>query len=521
MPSHTEEERKKNKKKREEEGKRIREGIARGEVTTSGGGRGPVAPVAPVTEEERKAEVERREEFRETAPPVLQRARQARVPVEAFVGKRGARDIARGEGLRQQVVDRQLKEAGEIDQNLLLAEIAKEEELLEPSTIQKEIEKRGGLGEIETRGERIIDQVAEAGLAIPESIANDLADRIEDISGHRPNILTTQQLLDTKFGKALGITTAAALATMLIASVGPVLVSTGGAITAKLAVSLGVSKGAILTGATLGFATFTGLNQDVIIDKLLDRQEAQELQGAITTIGQMQTDVVGLVKAGGISPARGIAEINRLENDLNMLSHQIQQAVNLDPRVSQSGQVIDIVADIADSRTQLRSARAEILATNQEFDGATITMILADLQSIQKELQGQSATTATTATTQETQTIQTIPAQQLETIPKQSLTLKEAFLTGPLDEQGEPLLIQGAFDLGGRGAIAKGLQVSPGVIAKFGDVLNVPAIFERVAKFPTITKQLLAKGNTKLYDKIGRFTDKGLKALEEFLKRGS
>jgi len=66
--------------------------------------------------------------------------------------------------------------------------------------------------------------------------------------------------------------------------------------------------------------------------------------------------------------------------------------------------------------------------------------------------------------------------------------------------------------------IGSAKKLAPAVISKFKGIENVPAIFEKVSKFPTITKQLLRKGNSKAYDEVGRFTDKGLKALESFLK---
>ena len=249
-----------------------------------------------------------------------------------------------------------------------------EPQKIEPSLIQKQFEAEGGFQELEGRGERVAERVAGVGL-IPAKVAGDIiTSGLEKLTGKKYGRKTTAELADTDFGKLLGVTTAGvATAALGFAAVGASAAAVS-SITAKLAISLGVSKGAIVGVGLLGVGTLTGLSTDTIIDKILDRKETNEIISAITTIGATSGAIEGTYMAGGYgkNPGKAIAELQQLNDNLLIAEHQIQQAVILDERVKQSGELINIMADLHEQRLDIVERTTLILQSIPEYNPVQI-----------------------------------------------------------------------------------------------------------------------------------------------------
>ncbi len=69
---------------------------------------------------------------------------------------------------------------------------------------------------------------------------------------------------------------------------------------------------------------------------------------------------------------------------MNIAHSKLQQAVILDQRVRQSGQYLDIIADIQDQRDVITERRAIILSTIPGFDAARIAEEMAKMKAIEE-----------------------------------------------------------------------------------------------------------------------------------------
>jgi hypothetical protein len=239
----------------------------------------------------------------------------------------------------------------------------------EESLLQKQFASEGGFQELEGRTERVEEKIAEAGLAVPVKIADVITEGISLITGEEYQPGTAADLAETEFGKSLGFGIATLSGVALVAGMSGLVASTISTVTTSLASGLGVSKGALLGGGLVGGGILTGLNTNLVVDKILGREEASELQSSINTIGEMSTTIVGTYNAGGYgsSPARALSELNSLDEDLRIVEYKLQQAALLDPRVRQSGQYIDILADVQDQRRVIQEGRADILSRTPGF----------------------------------------------------------------------------------------------------------------------------------------------------------
>jgi hypothetical protein len=310
------------------------------------------------------------------------RANQQGAPGVAPIGfnKRTGQLIQSPETIASQQQFEQTRQLETLPQDILQAE-----EELEPSILQKQFESEGGFEELEGRGERAAEAGATIGLAPAAGIANLITSGIEKITGNKYGRITAAEMAETTFGKALGLTTAAVGAALLITSVGPAVSSWVGIGAAKIGASLGISKGAVIGAGILGAGAVSGFKTSDIVDKVLNRKEASEIQSSVNTIGQRAPTIVGTVRAGGLTQTQGLAEINRIEEDFNIVEHELQQAAILDPRVKQSGQYIDILQDINDQREVLRESRADILESIPQIDPAQISILLEQIQKQNKE----------------------------------------------------------------------------------------------------------------------------------------
>lgn len=275
-----------------------------------------------------------------------------------------------------------------IEEPDLLNLVQQEEQGLQPSLIEQQFEAEGGFQQLEGRGERAAEGIASVGLIPSTAAFNLISDDLNQLTGGRLDIgrLKASEFAETTAGKALGITTAGvAAAGLSVAAVGMI----GGAVasvTASLATSLGVSKGAIAAGGAIGAAALTGLNADIVIDKVLNRQNAQDIQSSVNTIGEMSSTITGTYQNGGYgnNPAEPLARLNQLESDLRIVEYKLQQAAVLDPRVRQSGEYIDILADIQDQRAVIQEGRATILTTTPGFNPTEIANIVGELEAIER-----------------------------------------------------------------------------------------------------------------------------------------
>jgi len=271
-----------------------------------------------------------------------------------------------GQGLTPQEQEANIRlGAGEVSEGFL-GRVAEAEANLPPSQLALKTLIEGRLPVQEGRLEAGSESLAEIGLFFPEVVANFLS----DLTGIETKF-TREELAETGFGKVVGLSSLA-----VTLGAGGILI--GGAVSGVLG---GITKVIGGTGAgVVGGIALTEVDMENVIDTILNRQKAEELQSAVTTVGQMQTDIVGVVREGGITKAQGIAEINRLERDLNILEGLIQQAIISDPRITTSGKIHDLMFDISDSQNQLRSGKAEILATVQGFDSVQVMITLGKLE---------------------------------------------------------------------------------------------------------------------------------------------
>lgn len=244
---------------------------------------------------------------------------------------------------------------------------------IDQSQIEQQFEAEGGFQELEGRGERIIERAAEVGLKPAEMIVKG----IEKATGLKPKF-TTEELVETNLGKALGVATIAAAAPVIYGSAAATAI--GGFVTsagAGIASSLGVSQGAILAGGAL----LAGINKDSIVNSILGRANAEKLQTAIGRQGTVASAVVGNFKANPqLGAPKAIAELNRLEDNLNILESEIQQAAMLDRRVVTSGKYFDILAEIDDQRTTIVEGKREVLSASQQFNPLEIERVMSDLE---------------------------------------------------------------------------------------------------------------------------------------------
>jgi len=305
----------------------------------------------------------------------------------AFIARTGQRNIAGGQitPAVQRALDKTFP--SESRSNELLEQIPLEQEQL-PITEQEKQVDIASLTDPETRAEAATDFAANIGLVPIAKIAGAITEGLDALGivdlpdDFEP--LTAAELADKPFGKAIGITTAAAGTTALIAGASVVLGGYVATATAGLASALGVSKGAILAAGGIGASVLTGFNQDLIVDKILDREEAQEIQGAINTMGQRAPTIAGLVEAG-FPAAEGLARLNLIERDLNILAARAKQATIKDERILQSGQYADIMGDVIDQREIIEENRLKILNTIPELNPTALVTLIKKMQLEQDE----------------------------------------------------------------------------------------------------------------------------------------
>lgn len=313
---------------------------------------------------------------------------------QAFVGRR---EKLKGRGLSQEEATAQTEQEqsgqsfvqrtkADLETPQSIAQdVLTEEAGLEPSALQKQFESEGGFQVQEGRTERGLEAGAKVGLAPAVFLGNKLGNLVSKITGKKFTPSTTSELADTTAGKALGIGTLAAGAALFGAAAGPSIAAFVGTASGGLAASLGVSKGVVLAGGGLAALGLTGLNKDLIIDKILNRKEASEIQSSLNTVGQRAPTITGTYKAGGISQVSALAELNRLQDDLLIAEYEIQQAAILDPRVKQSGQYIDIIQDLADQQEVIRESRTDVLEFGQVYNPAQILLILEEIEKTNRE----------------------------------------------------------------------------------------------------------------------------------------
>ncbi len=301
--------------------------------------------------------------------------------------------ILKGQGLDPQALPL-ISDVSVNEQQILdfLNAVRKVEEGLPLTALEQELIEQEGKVQAPTeegRVERFSERGAEVGLQFEGLKTENLVGTLFEITGLTKGQqikANAAELSETQAGKILGLSNVGILTAGLLTGLFFIVPLVVGGVLAKLATVSGgggVLGGLGIAGLVGGGGDLLGIDKDVIVDRILDREDAQEIQGAITTSGQLANDIVATVRAGGISKAQGIAEINKEETDVNILESRVHQAVKLDPRVAQSGQYIDIMKDIQDSRSQFRTAKADILALDPEFNPNELIILLKRFQDIE------------------------------------------------------------------------------------------------------------------------------------------
>ena len=282
---------------------------------------------------------------------------QTRVDVEREIavqkGGPGARELI--ETQKQETIVN-LEEKEEFEEAVRLAE-----EGLPLSSKQEQLLRQGGpqepQGMMERLGTRAADFVEPAGEKI-----------ISKVPGLR-NLLSgmSEEEMDNL---EVGVGGVAVLGLTILTGVG-VAYGVG-----TILSGLGVSKGGMILGVTV----LTGLSTDKIVDMALGRADTSQIQSSINTAAQVTPTIVGLVESGGLTAAQGIAEINRLERDVDILEMEIQQAIILDPSIRTSGELNDILMDIIDARNIFRESRASIISSQPQFNALETISLLDTFQ---------------------------------------------------------------------------------------------------------------------------------------------
>lgn len=278
----------------------------------------------------------------------------------------------------------------------------------DPTAIEQEFEAGGGFQELEPKVEKgkqtIVEWTAEQGLKVPIGISNLIEDGFTKLTGiETKRGGTAEELSKTTFGKVLGLSTVGVLAVQGGASVaamagatagggvGGILASLGGKISA-ISGKVGVVGGLGLYAAgDIGISFISDLyniETDLVVDKILEREGAEEVQGQINTQGQRASTITGLVESNTISTEQGLARIDQLESSLNILRHKAQKAAIADERVLVSDKYGDIIGDLEDQMDTLEEQRGKILAADPRYDPNTAALIMQQIKEQQeKDLQ--------------------------------------------------------------------------------------------------------------------------------------
>ena len=291
-------------------------------------------------------------------------------------------EFGRNEAYNAQVLANQQA----VEQQVSQEKITQERENLSPSLTEQQFASEGGYSELQTtgevlaeRGDQVLTGAAKVGLTASANAANTITAGLEFLSGGKiqGGRTSAAEMAETTFGKILGASITGVAAALLVATTGTAIAGYIGKGTAALSSSLGISPGFLATGA----AVFTGFKTDVVVDKILGRKSASEIISGITTVGQRTPTIVGTYQSGGYgnNPSLALAHITKIEDDFNILEHEIQQASILDPRVKQSGEYLNILQDIEDQREIIQESRTTILNTVPQYDPNQIALILSEI----------------------------------------------------------------------------------------------------------------------------------------------
>lgn len=270
----------------------------------------------------------------------------------------------------------------------VLQDISAAEQQLDPSSVQREQELQGGAQPLETKGERLTENLAQIGLtplvAIDETIEN-----LTGIKSTRKG--TAAEIAETDAGKLLGLSTLA-LGTLGLVQAGIVAggylgTTTGLTTAAALGAKAASNPVALVVGGFILNNLIRDLSFDAIADRILDRESASSISGAIGRYGARSSMIVEQYKT---DPIAGIAVLNQMESDLNILETRLQQAALLDSRLIQSGEYRNILIDAENQRADLQAKRKQLITTIPEVNPNNIAFISeqikAELEADRQEL---------------------------------------------------------------------------------------------------------------------------------------
>jgi hypothetical protein len=276
-----------------------------------------------------------------------------------------------------------------------LAELQRQEQGLEPSQFQKQFESEGGYQEFETRADRLKERAGQAldigatiGLQPARLTAEGIRQGFKSITGKEmPELMKTADLVDTPFGKALGLTTLGLGSVMLGASVGVVAASAASTATAYLASSLGISKGLLIAGGLTGAGLLSGLKPSDIPDLILNRENLNEVKAGLEKYSSTGTDIAAIYAGTSLqTKMEGLAKLNQLEESINIIEHKGQQAVILDPSMKTKSEYSnDFIPELEDAKNAIHDAREALLSDAEELTPEEKAFFLNRIKEREKE----------------------------------------------------------------------------------------------------------------------------------------
>ncbi len=328
----------------------------------------------------------------------------------------------------------------------------------------------------------VVETISTFGLIPAVKIGNMITGLLETLTGEDFGETTVEELAQTPAGKALGLATLGVAGTLAAITANPILASITARSTvvssmaAKIGALNGITKSLAVAAAGGGLLNWDGL----------EMATQRNIIGGFTEDGER---LEALARQGLPS-----------EFELNILN-QMMEEVNYAESVLKDSGNTNILNRVAtkylDDMRRIRSARLALFRRIQAIENIALT---GGAQLSPEEL------IATAAQFNE-ESIIDIPPTQLE--PRTERSFVQDIISVPGLEEAK----KGTIPVGpGKAAI-----VIPKVIDKFGGRELVPAIFERIAHLPKLTRALL-KENPKVWEEIGRFTQAGLKFLEKSIK---
>lgn len=127
-----------------------------------------------------------------------------------------------------------------------------------------------------------------------------------------------------------------------------------------------------------------GANIDDVTDIITNPEDANELESRIGKKAEALTAITGTVESGGLRPTQGLAQIDKEEDELNILLTKVRTAGVLNPEIKQTGKYGNIIEEIQKTKRELKEERAKIIQIENQgvetFNEAQVTYIVDNLE---------------------------------------------------------------------------------------------------------------------------------------------